>query len=128
MKWRNRLAWAAPVGLALVVVCSGCFMLFAFAITARGELTASALGSDWRVWQLQQKNTNGLGVSQTSGSAPDAGPACRRTRGWLITWRPTFQVETSIYDDCGGQVGHRATETQSTEKGNPQIQVEFAVV
>ena len=115
MKWRNRLAWAAPVGLALVVVCSGCFMLFAFAITARGELTASALGSDWRVWQLQEKSTNGLGVSQTSGLASDAGHACRRTRVWLITWRPRLQVETSVYDDCGASDSHR--DTESTETG-----------
>ena len=76
-------------------------MLFAFAITARGELAASALGSDWRVWQLQEKNTNGLGVSQTSAFASGAGQACRRTRVWLITWRPSVQIETSVYDDCG---------------------------
>ena len=122
MKWRNRLAWAAPVGLALVVVCSGCFMLFAFAITARGELAASALGSDWRVWQLQEKNTNGLGISQTSGlasqtagPASNAGQTCRRTRVWLITWRPRLQVETSVYDDCGAVDSHR--DTEGTEKG-----------
>jgi hypothetical protein len=92
------------IALAVLVVCSGCFMFFAFALTARGELEASVLGSDWRVWQLQQKGTNGVGVSQTIARAATSGQPCRETRVWLITWRPALNVE-SIVDaaDCEGR-------------------------
>ena len=99
-KWRTRLGWIAPVVLAIFVVCSGCFMLFAFAITARGELNAPILGSDWRVWQLQQKGTNGLGASQTHIFTSESGQVCHATRVWLITWRPQAQIEVSAYDEC----------------------------
>ena len=86
--------------LAFVVVCCGCFMLFAFALTARSELQASVLGSDWRVWQLQGEGTNGIGVSQTGASTSGSGQACRTTRVWLITWRPRLQIEAKAYDEC----------------------------
>ena len=75
-------------------------MLFAFGLTARGELTASALASDWRVWQLREQGTNGIGVSQTYAADQPAAEACRRTRVWLIVWRPALRIETAEYDDC----------------------------
>ncbi len=75
-------------------------MLFAFALAARGELEAPILGSDWRVWQLQQKGTNGVGISQSSAFASQSGQHCRYVRVWLISWRPSLQVETRAYDDC----------------------------
>ena len=49
-------------------------------------------------------------------AASNAGPACRRTRVWLITWRPRLQVETSVYDDCGAFDSHR--DTEGTEKSD----------
>jgi hypothetical protein len=99
--WRERLGWLAVIALAVLVVCSGCFMFFAFALTARGELEASVLGSDWRVWQLPQKGTSGVGVSQAFARASPSGRQCRETRIWLITWRPRLNIE-SIADvaDC----------------------------
>jgi hypothetical protein len=100
LKWRNRLGCLAPAALAFIVLCSGCFMLFAFALTARGELDASILGSDWRVWQLQQKDTNGIGISQTHTFTAQSGRLCQHVRVWLISWRPSLQVEASAYDDC----------------------------
>jgi hypothetical protein len=99
-KWRNRLGCLAPIALALIVLCSGCFMLFAFALTARGELDARILGSDWRVWQLQHKDTNGIGISQTHTFTAPSGRPCQHVRVWLFSWRPSLQVEASAYDDC----------------------------
>ena len=111
-KWRERLGWLAPVALAAIVVCSGCFMLFAFALTARGELEAAVLGSDWRVWQLQAKGTHGIGVSQTRAYTSDSGRACRATTNWLITWRPLAHIEMIDDISCeesaeGRQVARR---------------------
>ena len=97
---RDRLGWLALVALAVLVVCSGCFMLFAFALAARTELDVSLLGSDWRVWQLQAQGTNGIGISQAHGFTSDAGQSCRYVRVWLFTWRPAFRVEATAYDDC----------------------------
>ncbi|HLF28114.1 MAG TPA: hypothetical protein VJG32_17425 [Anaerolineae bacterium] len=99
-KWRERLGWAAPVALAAFVVCSGCFMLFALVLTARDELEAPALGSDWRIWQLRERGTNGIGVSQASAFTSATGQACRSMRVWLITWRPAVRIEMSAYEDC----------------------------
>jgi len=104
-KRRERLAWIASIALAVLVVCTGCFMLFAFALTARGELTASLLGSEWRVWQLQQQGTSGIGVSQTGETAATADPPCRHTRVWLIMWQPSLKIEMTEYDECGASRG-----------------------
>jgi len=79
-------------------------MLFAFALTARGELEASAFGSDWRVWQLQAKGTNGIGLSQTSAYTSDSGRACRARTNWLITWRPAVQIEKIDEISCEASV------------------------
>ena len=92
-RWRERLGWVAALGLAVAVACAGCFMLFALALTARGELEASVLGADWRVWQLPDRDTHGIGLSHTVPYAGDTGQACRATTVWLITWEPRLQVE-----------------------------------
>ncbi|HET7088735.1 MAG TPA: hypothetical protein VFL17_08810 [Anaerolineae bacterium] len=107
-RWRERLAWIAPIGLASLVVCSGCLMLLTFALTARTELEAQALGSDWRVWQLQERGRNGIGVSQTHAFAPPSGAICQYTRTWLISWRPALLIESFAYEDCGSSGRLRA--------------------
>jgi hypothetical protein len=95
-KWRERLGWLALVALAVAVVCTGCFMLLAFALAAEGELEATALGSDWRMWALYEKGTNGFGVSQTHTQPSRSGEVCRETRIWLITWRPSLKIEPIV--------------------------------
>jgi hypothetical protein len=100
-RWRERLGWLVPIALAVITVCAGCFMLFAFALTSRGELQTSALGSDWRVWQLQASGTNGVGISQSTAFTSSAGQSCRHTLTWLITWRPELLIDAHAYDDCG---------------------------
>ena len=75
-------------------------MLLAFALTARTELEAPALGSDWRVWQLQERGRNGIGVSQTHAFALPSGAICRYTRTWLISWQPALLIESFAYEDC----------------------------
>lgn len=105
---RERLAWIASIALAALVVCSGCLMLFAFALTARTELEGSVLGTTWRVWQLQERGRNGIGVSQTNAFTSPSGTTCRYTRTWLISWRPALLVESFSYEDCDSPAGLRA--------------------
>jgi len=101
---RRRLAWLAPALLAAVVVCSGCFMIFAFGLTARGELETTVLGSDWRAWQLIERGTNGVGLSQSSPFTSESGQACRATRIWLIIWRPALKIEHVDDVSCEARV------------------------
>ena len=84
-------------------------MLLAFALTARGEIETAALGSNWRIWQLLEKGTNGIGIEQTSAFTSEAGQTCRRTRVWLITWRPTLRIEPIAYDGCDASAVRRVT-------------------
>lgn len=86
----------ASAGLALLVVCTGCFMLFTFTLAAQGEMEATVLGSDWRVWQLQERGTSGIGISQTSTRATTSSEPCRETRIWLIIWRPALKIESIV--------------------------------
>ena len=68
-------------------------MLFAFTLTSRGDMNVAFLGSEWRVWQLVQADTNGVGVSQTSAYTLPSGRVCQATTIWLIQWRPAVRVE-----------------------------------
>lgn len=92
------------MSLAVVVVCAGCFMLFAFGLTARGELEATALGSDWRAWRLIEQDTNGVGLSQSSLFTSESGEACRATAIWLIMWRPALKIEHIDDVSCEARV------------------------
>ncbi len=62
---RERLKWIAPIGLALLVVCVGCFFFFAIGLTARGELTTSVAGTDFRLWAISQRQQSGVGLQRT---------------------------------------------------------------
>lgn len=75
-------------------------MILAFVLTANTEIEIPALGSDWRLWQLQLKDTNGVGASQSNAFTTEAGQACRHFAVWLITWKPKLLIERSDYDDC----------------------------
>jgi hypothetical protein len=75
-------------------------MILAFVLTANTEIELPLLGSDWRMWQLRFKDTNGVGVSQSHAFTGETGQACRHYAVWLITWRPRLVIERSDYDDC----------------------------
>ena len=62
---KERLKWIAPIGLALLVVCVGCFFFFAIGLTARGELTTSVAGTDFRLWAISQRQQSGVGLQRT---------------------------------------------------------------
>jgi hypothetical protein len=113
-RWRERAGWIAAILLAALVVCSGCVMLTAFALTARGEIDVSLLGSDWRVWQLQERGRSGIGLSQTHSFVSAVGQACRYTRAWLVSWQPKLEIESLAYEDCGasGKSGQRMPTAQ----------------
>jgi hypothetical protein len=96
---KEGLKWLAPISLAMLVVCVGCFFFFAFGLTARGELTTSALGTDFRLWLITDQRQTGVGLQRSFGVQHD-GQACRHFDVTILLWRPRVSIENVAYDDC----------------------------
>ena len=99
-KFKEALRWIAPLLLALLVVCSGCSFFIATGLVARGELTASVLGTDVRLWAIKEKAGTGLGL-QRSYRVDRESQACTHFEVLLLLWRPALSLDNSAYDDCG---------------------------
>ena len=97
---RERLKWIAPIGLALLVVCMGCFFFFAIGLTARGELTASVAGTDFRLWAISDRRQSGVGLQRTYPIQRD-GQSCTRVDVTFFFWRPALSIDNVTSDNCG---------------------------
>jgi hypothetical protein len=100
LRTRERLKWIAPIGLALLVVCMGCFFFFAIGLTARGELTASVAGTDFRLWAISERRQSGVGFQRTYPIQRD-GQTCTRADVTFFFWRPALSIENVTSDNCG---------------------------
>jgi hypothetical protein len=94
------LKWLASIGLALSVVCLGCFFFFAIGLTARGELTTSVVGTDFRLWAISRPQQSGLGLQRTYAVRVDE-RACTRTDVTFFFWRPALSIDHVTSDNCG---------------------------
>ncbi|HZY40740.1 MAG TPA: hypothetical protein VFF59_01940 [Anaerolineae bacterium] len=97
---RERLKWIAPIGLALLVVCMGCFFFFAIGLTARGEMTTSVGGTDFRVWPISERPKTGVGLQRTYRIQRD-GQTCTRVDVTFFFWRPALSIDNVTSDNCG---------------------------
>ncbi len=97
---KERLKWIAPIGLALLVVCVGCFFFFAIGLTARGELTTSVAGTDYRLWAISERRQSGVGLQRMYPIQRD-GQSCVRADVTFFFWRPALSIETVTSDNCG---------------------------
>ncbi len=97
---RERLKWIAPIGLALLVVCMGCFFFFAIGLTARGELTTSVAGTDFRLWAISERRQSGVGLQRMYPVQKD-GQACTRADVTFFFWRPALSIDSVTSDNCG---------------------------
>ena len=95
----ERLKWLAAVGLAVMVTCMACGTFFGIGLIARGELTASVLGADVRVWAISSRAQSGLGL-QRSYAVVREGAACTHFEVAFLLWRPTIAIDNVGYDDC----------------------------
>jgi hypothetical protein len=100
LRARERLKWIAPIGLALLVVCMGCFFFFAIGLTARGELTTSVAGTDFRLWSINVRPQTGVGLQRTYPIQRD-GQTCTRVDATFFFWRPALSIENVTSDNCG---------------------------
>jgi hypothetical protein len=98
-KRKERLLWLASLLLALIVVCSGCGFFFTVGLMSRGELTASVLGTDVRLWRIVEKNEVGLGFDRAFEIRRDD-RSCTQHNTILLLWKPALAIDNLAYDDC----------------------------
>lgn len=96
---RERLKWLAAIGLAMLVVCMACGTFFGIGLIARGELTVSVLGTDFRAWAISGQAQSGLGL-QRSYAVVREGTACTHFEVTLLLWKPAIAIDNVGYDDC----------------------------
>ena len=98
-KFKERLKWIAPILLAMMVVCVGCFFFLAAGLVARGELTTGVLGTNVRLWSINERRQTGVGL-QRSFEFQRETKACTHTDVTLLLWRPSLSIENLGYDNC----------------------------
>ena len=98
-KRKEKLLWFASVLLALLVVCSGCGFFFTVGLMSRGELTASVLGADLRLWRINERREVGLGFDRAFEIRQED-QTCTQHYTILLLWKPALTIDNLAYDDC----------------------------
>jgi hypothetical protein len=98
-KTRERLKWLASILLALMIVCCGCGFFITTGLVARGELTTSALGTDFRLWTITNPQQAGVGFQRSFGVQRD-GRSCTHFDVTFILWKPNLSIDNTAYDNC----------------------------
>jgi hypothetical protein len=98
-KRKERLLWLAALLLALLVVCSGCGFFFTVGLMSRGELTANVLGTEFRLWRINEKRETGLGFDRAF-EIRRADRSCTQHYTTLLLWKPGLSLDNLAYDDC----------------------------
>ena len=98
-KRKEKLLWLASLLLALLVVCSGCGFFFSVGLMSRGELTTSVLGTDLRLWRINEKREIGLGFDRAFEIRRDD-RSCTQHYTTVLLWRPSLSIDNLAYDDC----------------------------
>lgn len=96
---KERLMWLASLLLALLVVCSGCGFFFTVGLMSRGELTASVLGAEWRLWRIIEKREVGLGFDRAFEIRRED-QTCTQHYTLILLWKPALTIDNLAYDDC----------------------------
>jgi hypothetical protein len=96
---KEQLQWLASLLLALLVVCSGCGFFFTVGLMSRGELTASVLGTDLRLWRITAKSEIGLGFDRAFEIRSND-RSCTQHYTTIVLWKPALAIDNLAYDDC----------------------------
>ena len=96
---KERLKWLVPIFLAMIVVCLGCFCFLSIGLVARGELTASALGTDFRLWAINDRAQTGVALQRSYGVQQN-NRACVHFDVTFLLWKPSLSIDSKAYDDC----------------------------
>jgi len=98
-KRKAQLFWLAALLLALLVVCSGCGFFSTVGLMSRGELTASVLGADLRLWRITEKREVGLGFDRAFEIRRDD-RSCTQHYTTILLWKPALAIDNLAYGDC----------------------------
>ena len=98
-KRREQLQWLATLLLALLVACSGCGFFFTAGLMSRGELTASVLGANLRLWRIAERRETGLGFDRAF-EIRSADRSCTQHYTIILLWKPALAIDNLAYDDC----------------------------
>ena len=96
---RERLKWLAAIGLAVMLLCMACGTFLGIGLIARGELTTSVLGTDFRVWSVSSRAQSGVGI-QRSYAVVRERTACTHFDVTFLLWTPAIAIDNVGYDDC----------------------------
>ncbi len=84
----------------MTVVCVGCFFFLVIGLVSRGELTASAVGTDFRLWSINDRTQTGVALQRSYG-VQQADKACTHFEVTFLLWKPSLSIDNKAYDDCG---------------------------
>jgi hypothetical protein len=84
----------------MMVVCVGCFFFLAIGLVSRGELATSALGTDLRLWSINDRTQAGVAL-QRSYTVQQADKQCEHFDVTFLIWKPNLSIDNKSYDDCG---------------------------
>ena len=96
---KERLKWIASLLLAVVVACSGCSFFLTVGLVARGEITASVLNAEVRVWAINARRQTGLGFDRAF-EIRTTDRACTQHYTTIVLWKPALAIDSVAYDDC----------------------------
>ena len=98
-KFKERLKWLASILLALMIVCCGCGFFITTGLVARGELTTTALGTDFRWWTITSQPQTGVGFQRSYAVQRD-GRSCMHFDVTFVLWKPSLAIDNTAYDNC----------------------------
>ncbi len=105
---RRRLETAISLFLALAVVGVGCGTCLLGTLAARGDLSWTMGGAQYRLWLIREREGVGLALSQTTAYRDPEGRLCQRTAVWFWLWAPRMGLQRVNYEECppSGQSHH----------------------
>jgi hypothetical protein len=66
---------------------------------SRGELTASVLGADLRLWRIAELRGVGLGFDRAF-EIRQADQSCTQHYTLILLWKPALAIDNLAYADC----------------------------
>lgn len=97
---RRRLETAISFFLALAVVGVGCGICLLGTLTARGDLSWTIGGAQYRLWLIREREGAGLALSHTTTYSNPEGLPCQRTAVWFWLWVPRMSLQQVDYEEC----------------------------
>ncbi len=97
---RRRLETAISLFLALAVIGVGCGICLLGTLAARGDLSWTIGGAQYRLWLIREREGVGLALSQTTAYQNPESRLCQRTNVWFWLWAPRMSLQQVNDEEC----------------------------